>query len=82
MINRRQSAAVDCCCEERPDERIGLLADLLMSRAASSVVAGINPLKPKQAVPQEAPTGGPLGVINSKPMPQWPFPPPVWSPLR
>jgi hypothetical protein len=50
------------------------VANLLESRAASSAVAGINPLSPKPAVPQEWPTGGLPGSSGGNPMLQWPFP--------
>jgi hypothetical protein len=50
------------------------LADLLVSRAASSAVAGINPLYPKSSAPQEHPIGGLPRNSNGYPMPQWPFP--------
>jgi len=59
-----------------------LFLDFLRNRAASTVVAGINPLSPKSDAPQEQPTGGPPGIVSGEPMPQWPFPPPIWGPRR
>lgn len=58
------------------------LARFLLSRAGTSLVAGTNPLSPKPAVPPEQSTNGLPGIVSGKPMPQWPFPPPIFGPRR
>ncbi|MES2192914.1 MAG: hypothetical protein V4517_00740 [Pseudomonadota bacterium] len=60
----------------------GFLGDLLLSRAGSSIVSGTNPLNPKPAVPQKGPSEGLSGIVSGKPMPPWPFPPPIFGPRR
>jgi hypothetical protein len=46
-------------------------ANLAMSRAVSSAIAGINPLSPKLALSQAVALPG---IVGDRPMPQWPFP--------
>ena len=60
----------------------GFLGDLALSRAGSSIVAGTHPLSPKPAVPQKWPAEGLPGIVSGKPMPPWPFPPPIFGPRR
>jgi hypothetical protein len=44
-----------------------------------SSLRGIDPMNPTQpAGPQKA--SGPLGVVSNEPMPDWPFPPPIFNP--
>jgi hypothetical protein len=50
------------------------IANLALSRGASSAAAGINPWGPKPIAPQGEPADGPSGIGSGQPMPQWPFP--------
>ena len=58
----------------RTSEGWRFLLDVLMSRAASTATAGINPLNPKPAAPFWRPTGDLDGNPSGYPMPQWPLP--------
>ena len=55
------------------------LASPVLSRTVSSALGEINPLNSRQAAPPQQ-NGRPLGIVSGKPMPQWPFPPPIWGP--
>jgi hypothetical protein len=44
----------------------------------TSSLRGIDPMNPAQpAGPQKA--SGPLGIVSNQPMPDWPFPPPIFN---
>jgi hypothetical protein len=44
----------------------------------TSSLRGIDPMNPTQpAAPQKA--SGPLGIVSNQPMPDWPFPPPIFK---
>ncbi len=49
----------------------------MLSRTVSSAFANRNPTQITS--PQR---GAPLGLVSGKPMPQWPFPPAIFSPRR
>lgn len=55
-------------------------ASSALSRTVSSAFGNVNPLNLRQAASPQA--SRPLGIVSGEPMPQWPFPPPIWAPRR
>jgi len=62
---------------EIPSDRSASFVDRFGDWASTPEVSA--PRGPYQAEPPQQQGSRPLGIVTDQPMPDWPFPPPIWG---